>query len=547
MPGQSQALAELANRTAPANANASDKRPRNASGHFDTVWLIEQQRLQIALRRGLQQGGGLPSCTVAAALGISCWGSGAMIMIGLGAAFIAGKICVGASLALFIKLLSEMWVSRAPLEATRSRQLGCSVSRHGRIRSSCLAWLLWLSVVASMASTARGQSCDYEGDGECDVPLYCPAGTDLADCENSGISVSCEYEFDGECDVPLYCSAGTDLADCDALVVACPAHSAGSNAAKGDCRCVGGYHGAIAASATAPYYTGSCEPLPCPAHSTGTDRLAGDCTCDAGFPGAIGVAASAPYYTGSCVLQLPTTVGTTKPVQPPAAAACPADHAAQHAFFDIAATGVKLLDASTSARASVSSEVALPFGFPWYGQSEAAITVGVDGLITFGTATPQPTSGVSEPLPCAGVCAAADYGEDDGTARGADGVLAPFWADLDLGETGAVYAQAFADSAVVQWEAVSYGTMLPSGAVGLTLSIPSLSGSECVGEYVATAEAVEMVDCFQHPKTGRVSHCWRITYRDIEKTLTTAEAVALHTEITAELASTLGVEIRDGG
>ena len=37
----------------------------------------------------------------------------------------------------------------------------------------------------------------------------------------------------------------------------------------------------------------------------------------------------------------------------------------------------------------------------------------------------------------------------------------------------------------------------------------------------ATAEAVELTDCFQHPKTGRVSHCWRVTYRSLEGTLTT--------------------------
>ena len=62
----------------------------------------------------------------------------------------------------------------------------------------------------------------------------------------------------------------------------------------------------------------------------------------------------------------------------------------------------------------------------------------------------------------------------------------------------------------------------------------------------ATAESVELTDCFKHPKTGRVSHCWRVAYRSLEKTLTTDEAVALHTRVAQELEARLGVEIRDG-
>ena len=60
------------------------------------------------------------------------------------------------------------------------------------------------------------------------------------------------------------------------------------------------------------------------------------------------------------------------------------------------------------------------------------------------------------------------------------------------------------------------------------------------------AESVELVDCFQNPNTRRVSHCWRVAYRSLEKTLTTDEAVALHTRVTDEAAKVLGVEIRDG-
>ena len=60
------------------------------------------------------------------------------------------------------------------------------------------------------------------------------------------------------------------------------------------------------------------------------------------------------------------------------------------------------------------------------------------------------------------------------------------------------------------------------------------------------AESVELIDCFQNPNTRRVSHCWRVAYRSLEKTLTTDEAVALHTRVTHELERALGVEIRDG-
>ena len=113
----------------------------------------------------------------------------------------------------------------------------------------------------------------------------------------------------------------------------------------------------------------------------------------------------------------------------------------------------------------------------------------MDGLITFGAA-PQPTSSVSEPLPCAGACEGTDYGDDDGTTRGVDGVLAPFWADLDLGESGAVYVQAFAGSVVVQWDTVSYMVPRGTGPAGLRLRISgaplSAATRACSGDLMVT-------------------------------------------------------------
>jgi hypothetical protein len=134
--------------------------------------------------------------------------------------------------------------------------------------------------------------------------------------------------------------------------------------------------------------------------------------CTAGRPGRLVSRCS----VGGCLARLLCLIAIASmavpargqgPVQPPGAAAagCPADHSTGYNFFDIAATGARLLDTATGA---ASAEIALPFGFPWYGQSEASITVGVDGLITFGS-TPQPSSGISEPLPCAGVCPGTDY------------------------------------------------------------------------------------------------------------------------------------------
>lgn len=44
-------------------------------------------------------------------------------------------------------------------------------------------------------------------------------------------------------------------------------------------------------------------------------------------------------------------------------------------------------------------------------------------------------------------------------------------------------------------------------------------------------EQVVLIDEFKHPKTGKLSHCYRIIYRDMEKTLTQAEVNVVHKEI----------------
>lgn len=58
------------------------------------------------------------------------------------------------------------------------------------------------------------------------------------------------------------------------------------------------------------------------------------------------------------------------------------------------------------------------------------------------------------------------------------------------------------------------------------------------------AEDVKLVDSFSHPKTGRVSHCYRIQYRSMERTLTQEEANAVTNDIKMRLETTFGVKSR---
>ena len=57
-------------------------------------------------------------------------------------------------------------------------------------------------------------------------------------------------------------------------------------------------------------------------------------------------------------------------------------------------------------------------------------------------------------------------------------------------------------------------------------------------------EKVELIDDFIHPKTGRVSNCFRISYRSMDRSLTNEEVDALQEKVRTLTVDKLGVELR---
>uniref|UniRef100_A0A8I6ANQ6 phenylalanine--tRNA ligase n=1 Tax=Rattus norvegicus TaxID=10116 RepID=A0A8I6ANQ6_RAT len=57
-------------------------------------------------------------------------------------------------------------------------------------------------------------------------------------------------------------------------------------------------------------------------------------------------------------------------------------------------------------------------------------------------------------------------------------------------------------------------------------------------------EKVDLIDKFEHPKTHRTSHCYRITYRHMERTLSQREVSSVHQAVQEAAVQLLGVEGR---
>ena len=57
-------------------------------------------------------------------------------------------------------------------------------------------------------------------------------------------------------------------------------------------------------------------------------------------------------------------------------------------------------------------------------------------------------------------------------------------------------------------------------------------------------EQVALIDDFTHPKSGRTSHCYRVTYRSMERTLTDVEVDEMQFGVRDALVEKMGVELR---
>jgi phenylalanyl-tRNA synthetase alpha chain len=57
-------------------------------------------------------------------------------------------------------------------------------------------------------------------------------------------------------------------------------------------------------------------------------------------------------------------------------------------------------------------------------------------------------------------------------------------------------------------------------------------------------EQVKLIDQFENKKTNKVSHCYKIIYRSMERTLTLEEVRAIHKKVETSASEKLGLKIR---
>ena len=180
-----------------------------------------------------------------------------------------------------------------------------------------------------------------------------------------------------------------------------------------------------------------------------------------------------PYDCGNkqtcgCAEAVACCVG--EPLEPQAAATCPESldgYVAEYQFIDITKSGgTEIADGDWTGPTEWNHDdgwlgFEIPFAFPWYGLEETAMAIGTNGLIMFGTGQLQAQS---SPIPSTLLSPAATD-ENPQPAVGVDGLVAPFWADINPGssldgvdENGAVYYQIFQSSVAVQWDQCTYWT-----------------------------------------------------------------------------------------
>ena len=57
-------------------------------------------------------------------------------------------------------------------------------------------------------------------------------------------------------------------------------------------------------------------------------------------------------------------------------------------------------------------------------------------------------------------------------------------------------------------------------------------------------EEVKLIDEFTNPKKGKTSHCYRIVYRSMERSLTDEEINDVQDRVRSVIVDELGVELR---
>ena len=83
----------------------------------------------------------------------------------------------------------------------------------------------------------------------------------------------------------------------------------------------------------------------------------------------------------------------------------------------------------------------------------------------------------------------------------------------------------------------------------ITFWLPADYESNNFYDFVRTmagdlVENVNLIDDFTHPKTSRRSHCYRITYRSMDRVLTVKEINEIQERIRQQVGTELNVEVR---